>query len=317
MSPPRPAFSSTPGLSRGSIFDIGQQRNVPRSVAPPGTFINTPSAALSGLLNLGTGRVQDALNAGFSLGPRPESAPAIARDQPGFGGGFGGGGQSLQAINTARTSTGLAPLTFQQAAATPGAPAAPAALTPEEQRQQRILADIDALRGRVSGASSSLLTAGLGSLQAQRDVSVGTVRNALAQRGVLGSSFGQASINQANAEFAQQEAQFRSSVEAQELEATRQILAFETDVLNENLRIELAEQQISNQFELGLQQIANLNAQLKLQEELERSRGLGALFGGIGGFVAERLFPPTINIGRLGDVGPFSNVGTPFNPGVG
>lgn len=111
---------------------------------------------------------------------------------------------------------------------------------------------IGRLKEQVKPGFSALRDAQLAAFNNTRTRTVGDLRDQLARRRVLGSSFANDTIARAESEFAVQEADIRARTFLQELDATQQLITQETQ-----MRLGAVEQNIAA---LGLE--ANLGAQL-------------------------------------------------------
>ena len=81
-----------------------------------------------------------------------------------------------------------------------------------------------ALANTVQPGFSQLRRAGLNQINTQQQATTSNLRDNLAQRRVLGSSFGNASISNSDAEFAQQKANFTAQSYLQEVSTSQQLI---------------------------------------------------------------------------------------------
>lgn len=156
------------------------------------------------------------------------------------------------------------------------------------------LADVlGGLRGQVVPGSSALLSSRLAGLENARSQGIGNLRQSLARRRVLGSSFGQDAILRAQSEFAQQEDRIRAESFLQALDAQMKLAnaeytarqgEFQTTLSELNLEAELASKLAGQAAQINQ---ANAAANAKLQAEAQA--GAGQFWGGIGGTVGKAL----------------------------
>jgi hypothetical protein len=87
--------------------------------------------------------------------------------------------------------------------------------------------ELAALRATVAPGFSGLRTAALGQVENGRTSAIGNLRDNLARRRVLGSSFANDAASRTEAEFSQQKAQVEAQSYLQELEATNNLIQSE------------------------------------------------------------------------------------------
>jgi hypothetical protein len=112
--------------------------------------------------------------------------------------------------------------------------------------------DLAALRGTVAPGFSLFRQAGLADIAGQGQQNISNLRDELAQRRVLGSSFANSQISQANADIEKQRTDFIAQSYLEELSASNQL-------------IQEQYQASANQFQVGINQMnfeAGLAAQL-------------------------------------------------------
>lgn len=142
------------------------------------------------------------------------------------------------------------------------------------------------LQGRLQPGFSDLRQAGLDRIGANRSRTVGDLRNDLARRRVLGSSFGNDTIARAEAEFALQEADFASRTLLQEIDATVNLINQQNDLRLNAIGQELAAQtdlaNLSASLVTGLTNsmtaLAQTNAAIAAETAAGNAQGLGAFF---------------------------------------
>jgi hypothetical protein len=130
------------------------------------------------------------------------------------------------------------------------------------------------LRARLDPASGALKTAALSEIENTRTRAIGNLRDNLQRRRVLGSSFAQDTLANAEAEFAQQRAKTSADIDMQAIEATQQLLGQELEVRQGEFTTWLGE--------LNLQ--AGLSAELASAYQSEtnaNARALAAIIGNL------------------------------------
>lgn len=145
-------------------------------------------------------------------------------------------------------------------------------------RFPEFLRDVQGLREDVRPNFSAFRTAGLGQLANERDRTIGNLRESLARRGVLGSSFAADSLSRSGAEFGQRRAEFEAQVGLQEASATQALIGFENSLIMQQIAREFQEFSLAagleQNFSALMAQQAGLFAQLTQQDELiEVQRG--------------------------------------------
>jgi len=171
--------------------------------------------------------------------------------------------------------------------------------------------DIAGIRSQWAPGASNLLNTQLTALQNNRQQALGDLRSNLAQRRVLGSSFAQNSLANADQTYQQQIAQttaqtFLTELQAQQQLSQQQFAAargqFQTGLDEMNLEAGIASQ-LGSQASSAMASIAQTQAQLQMQAQalslqaqttnanntMKTLSGLGqlggmALSGGLGGF---------------------------------
>lgn len=133
-----------------------------------------------------------------------------------------------------------------------------------QSRFPEFLRDIGELRQEVRPGFSAFREAGLGQLRNERDATVGNLRESLSRRGVLGSSFGQDVVGRTRAEFGQKRAQFAAQTTLQEMEATRNLIQFESQLIMEQINREFQELNFAAGFGANTQSLINQNAAIRV-----------------------------------------------------
>lgn len=152
------------------------------------------------------------------------------------------------------------------------------------------------LLSTVQPGFSQLRQAGLAQLTNQQQSNVSNLRDTLAQRRILGSSFGQNQITQANSEFAASQANFIANSYLQELQASQSLIqqqyqaaaqSYQVGINQMNLDTETAaklSQSATQVTEQAAQAQAYLDQQaatFNAQQQANSLGGLGKLFGTI------------------------------------
>ena len=162
-----------------------------------------------------------------------------------------------------------------------------------DERFPRILSDIDVLRGTLTPGFSDLREARLNQVENARTRAVGNLRDSLARRRVLGSSFGDDQLIRAELEFAQEAANQEALTFLEELDANSRILAFESQQMFAALERELAELGISADFSVRTADLFSRNLQfeneLAVEAAAESSSATGSFVGTGLGFVSRGL----------------------------
>lgn len=184
---------------------------------------------------------------------------------PGYTGSFTPGvGYTLNPTNALSTTIGNLQSTFGQAASAFGN-----------------------LAQTVAPGFSMFRRAGLRDLAFQQKGNISNLTKNLAQRRVLGSSFANASISQANADYDKNRADFIAQSYLQELSASQQLIQqeftakaneFKVGIDQMNLETSLAAQLTTNASS-SMNQIAVAQAQLDEKNAEANAQGLGKLLG--------------------------------------
>lgn len=221
---------------------------------------------------------------GGLFGGAGKKAPTINYQPPGFNAGglsatFGGGGYNV---------------------------------TPNAQRQQLVggmadtfgqqASDIGGLRAGIAPGYSNLRQAQLSLLQNQRTAALGDLRDSLARRRVLGSSFAQDTLARADQEYQATQANVIAQTYLQELQANQQLIQqqytaargqFETGLSELNLEAGIASD-LTGKASTTLAQAAQTQAQLNMFQQANQSQfgaGIGAMFGkALGGLNINSFF---------------------------
>lgn len=174
-------------------------------------------------------------------------------------------------------------------------------------------AKLGGLIERVAPGVGDLTKARLAGLENTRRQTLGDIRENLARRRVLGSSFAQDAITRAQREFAQQEEEVRASSFLQELDLTNKLIQQQADVLRSTVLAGIEqsnfEAQIAvnfaNRTQAVLGQVGMFQAQLAAQAQ----SGLGGFFQPVISAVGSAVSGAASNfVGGL-----FGGGGTVFN----
>lgn len=164
---------------------------------------------------------------------------------------------------------------------------------------------IAGLRGQIAPGMSGLRTARLREVENARQASISNLRDNLARRRVLGSSFGEDAATRAELEFAQQADKVAAESFLQELDLTNQLIGQEFDLRRESFSTKLNELNLQADFatNLSAQATQTLTASAQLQSQLamteaqwrsnigiaqgeldgKAQEGVGAFIGQVGG----------------------------------
>jgi hypothetical protein len=152
---------------------------------------------------------------------------------------------------------------------------------------------LGALRQQVVPGFSALRDARLGEIESARLSSIGNLRENLARRRVLGSSFGADAMSRAEAEFGQQKSRAAAETFLQELEATTNLLNQEFTARRGQFQTGLDELNLEANLAAGLAgkatDVLAKNAQIESQMLMEQNKlasseasGFGKMIGTIG-----------------------------------
>lgn len=149
------------------------------------------------------------------------------------------------------------------------------------------------LRMSVTPGMSAMRAARLAQLEADRQASTGDLRDNLARRRILGSSFAQDALTRSDLAYAQQKDAIVADSFLQELQMNQQLTnaeftarrdEFQTQLDELNLEADMATQIASSATsQLGA------NARLKAQLDSQAAAGAGKFFGGIGASVGDAV----------------------------
>jgi len=145
------------------------------------------------------------------------------------------------------------------------------------------LEQLSQLQKTVVPGYSQLRQAALDQINTRATSAISSLRDNLAQRRVLGSSFASDALSRANAEFAQQAAQAQGQSYLAELQASRDLITQKASMISEALNRELTQLGISSQYGLQLSDIISRNASAQAQIEAQKAAGVGQLLGTFSG----------------------------------
>lgn len=194
-----------------------------------------------------------------TLGPPPtiNFAGPTGFNSPGLSGSFSGNSYNLGQSPALSSAIGSLQQTFQGQAAA-----------------------LKNLAGTVAPGFSQFRQAGLADLRNQQRANISNLRDNLAQRRVLGSSFANASISQANADYAQNRSNFIAQSYLQELGASQQLIqqqftaqasGFKTGLDQLNLESGVAAD-LSGRATSALASVATAQAQLDQQNAVSQAQ---------------------------------------------
>jgi hypothetical protein len=161
--------------------------------------------------------------------------------------------------------------------------------------------DLGNLRSQFTPGFSNLRQSLMTALQNNRTQSLGNLRDNLAQRRVLGSSFAQNSLANADQTYQDQIKQIQDQTFLQELGAQQQLIqqqytaargAFQTGLDEMNLEAGIATD-LTSKATSALTSAATTQAQLDLQAQVANQKNSSDLLSGFGKF-AGGIFGPTI-----------------------
>lgn len=213
--------------------------------------------------------------AGGLLGGAGKSSPQINYTPTGFDAGglsakFTGNGYEVGASADRNNTVGQISNTFGQQAG-----------------------DIAGLRGQFAPGFSAMRAAQLSALNNNRSQALGDLRQNLAQRRVLGSSFAQNSIANADQAYQDQISQTMAQSYLQELQVNQSLIqqqyqasvsSFQTKLNEMNLEAGIASD-LTSKASSSMAQLANAQAQL----DAKSAAGSGQFFGGLGSMFGSAL----------------------------
>lgn len=153
--------------------------------------------------------------------------------------------------------------------------------------------DIAGIRSQWAPGSSALRSSLMTSLQNNRTQALGNLRDNLAQRRILGSSFAQDSLARADQEYQQNIKQIQDQTFLQELQANQQLIQqqytaargqFQTHLDEMNLEAGLAAD-LSGKANSALASAASTQAQLDMQARTSNANSMNSAAGGFGKFL--------------------------------
>lgn len=201
------------------------------------------------------------------------------------GGSSGGGGPGFSSVQTITPafdlrSGFLSDGTLQTALNRLDTPT----LRRRNQRQGRVLEDLDTIRGEVRPGFGRLTDAAVDTIRDRSNVAVGNLRQQLGNRRVLGSSFAGDAEGRVRNEFAREETKARSEAIIGEIALTSQILDQESDLLQQEIQNEFSELQLAqnqtNAFIGAVGRANEIDKQLAAQSQRGAGQFVGDLFEG-------------------------------------
>lgn len=149
------------------------------------------------------------------------------------------------------------------------------------------------LRATVAPGMSALRASRLATLENSHTAAVGNLRDNLARRRVLGSSFAQDALTRANLDYAQKADQVASDSFLQELDLSNQLSAAEFAARRGEFQTRLDELNLEKDTAValagGATQQMGINAQLKANLDAQNAAGAGKLFGTLAGPALDAL----------------------------
>ena len=142
---------------------------------------------------------------------------------------------------------------------------------------------LGALRARLAPGMSDLRTARLAEVENARTAAIGNLRENMARRRVLGSSFGQDAVTRAEAEFGQQKGRVAAESLLQEIEGTQQLINQEFEVRRGQFQTGLNElnlqADIASKLAAGATAQMGANARMEAELRSKEAAGAGKFFG--------------------------------------
>ena len=172
-------------------------------------------------------------------------------------------------------------------------------------------AELAGLRGQLKPGFGALTTAAVGSIRDRGRGAIGNLRENLARRRVLGSSFAQDALTRAEAELSKKEAEVRAQTTLQEIEANIGLIDQEFTARANEFNVLLQqgnfEATLGANFIYGVNALMQQNQQFQQQMEAERSasrdRNIGTAVGiGTGIALSDRRYKEdiTFKYNRMG-----------------
>lgn len=169
------------------------------------------------------------------------------------------------------------------------------------------------LRSKVTPGFSAFRDARLAEVEGARTRAVGNLRDNLARRRVLGSSFGSDALVRAESEFSREKERVQAESFLSELEASNALIGKEFEARRGGYQTFLdelnLEAQVATSLSTNASQVLASNAQLKARLDAQNAAGGGRFFGQVFQPVAtqignsvQRFFTPSANPGSNSDV---------------
>jgi hypothetical protein len=153
-----------------------------------------------------------------------------------------------------------------------------------------LLAALRGLREEVRPGFGALTQAGVQAIENNRIRTIGDLKDMLARRKLLGSSFAADTITRANAESAQQEAEFRAQAKLQELDAFNKLLSNESNLIQQQFVNEMRLMGFAGDAAIAMGGILDKNLETLRQSANDEAAGVGSVLGGIAGTVIGAWF---------------------------
>jgi hypothetical protein len=176
----------------------------------------------------------------------------------------------------------------------------------------RGLRDIDALRSEVRPGFGRFTDAAVRSIRNARRSALGDIRDQLARRRVLGSSFGQDAVARASAEFGLAEDKARAGALLNEIATSSQLLEKESQQIFAGVQRELAELQIAKGMAADFGRMIQAGTQFEQKLEANRIAGQAAF----GGALAGQFLPSENSAASFGGGSPQSRINSIMIPGM-
>ena len=156
-----------------------------------------------------------------------------------------------------------------------------------DSRFPRLMGDLDTLRGTLTPGFSQLREVAGNEVSKARTQGIGNLRESLARRRVLGSSFGEDALARAEAEFGDLAARTQTASFLAELDANMKVLGFEFEQIGQALQREFQEIGLAAGFTTQIGQLVSNNQnfaqRLAADEAASRAKFLGTIAGlGVG-----------------------------------
>lgn len=139
-------------------------------------------------------------------------------------------------------------------------------------RFPEFMSTIDTLKSMAAPNASLFRTAALGQINAAESSSLGNLRQQLANRGLQGANFADATAGQIQAEFGLKRAQTELAAAQQEMDTTAKLTDFQNTLINQRLQEEIQLLGIASNQAINVGQLSNQNAAIQAQMQMAQAQ---------------------------------------------